>query len=62
METEKLSESFIDSIIKKDKGLDLITDLTDFSIKNVLDSQLKDFPIIKCIFGVTKFGTLEIIF
>ena len=56
METEKLSESFIESIITKDKSLDLITDLTDFSIKNVLDSPLKDFPIIKHIVGITKFG------
>jgi len=56
METEKLSDSFIETIIKNEKIWDLVTDLTDFSIKNILDGPLNDLPFIKHLVGITKFG------
>ena len=56
MKTENLSDSFIKSIIKNEKGLNLATDFADLSIKNILDSPLSDLPIVKYIIGITKFG------
>lgn len=56
METEKLSDSFIETIIKNEKSWELVTDLTDFSIKNILDGPLNDLPFIKYLVGIAKFG------
>lgn len=56
METENLSDSFIETIVKNEKSWDLVTDLTDFSIKNILDGPLNDLPFIKYLVGITKFG------
>ena len=56
METENLSDSLIETIVKNEKSWDLVTDLTDFSMKNILDGPLNDLPFIKYLVGITKFG------
>lgn len=55
-EIDKLSDSLIESIIKNEKGLNLITDIADLSIKNIVEGPLNELPFVKYITGITKFG------
>ncbi len=56
MEADKLSDSIIESIIKNENNFDLISDISEFSVNQLLDSPIKDLPLIKYIVGITKFG------
>lgn len=56
MEKDKLSDSMIETIIKNDKSIDLIIDITDFSIEHVLESPIKELPVIKYFVGIVKLG------
>ncbi|MGA9295106.1 MAG: hypothetical protein WCE54_04685 [Ignavibacteriaceae bacterium] len=46
----------IETIIKNESSIDLITDITNFSIDQVLESPIKELPIIKYLIGIVKLG------
>ena len=56
MEKENISNAFKDSIFKEEHTLNLFTDVTDFSLKQLLNSPLNEVPIIKYIMSIAKVG------
>ena len=56
MDIEKISESMVETILTDDNSVNLITDISDFSIDQIMEGPFKEIPFIKYIIEIAKFG------
>jgi len=56
MDSQDLSHNLIETIIKNENTQEIFTDVADFSFDQIVDSSLKEIPIIKHILSIAKIG------
>jgi hypothetical protein len=56
MDSKDLSQNLIETIIGNENTQEIFTDIADFSFDQIVDSSLKEIPIIKHIFSIAKIG------